>query len=63
MVLAALRSAITAEDLAFNVIDSEQTDNSPAALDIYQNQLDAIAKKENRIKMAYVDGIDTLEEE
>lgn len=45
MVLNALRSAITAEDLAFNVIDSEQADNSPAALDIYQNQLDAIAKK------------------
>lgn len=62
MVLDALKSAITAEDLAFNVIDSEQADNSPAALDIYQNQLDAIAKKENRIKMAYVDGIDTLEE-
>lgn len=61
MVLAALKVAISSENLSFKVINDSQS-NYPAAIDIYQNQLDELAKKEKRIKMAYMDGIDTIEE-
>ena len=61
MVLAALKDAISSENLSFKVINDSQS-NYPAAIDIYQNQLDELAKKEKRIKMAYMDGIDTIEE-
>lgn len=62
MVLAALKDAISSENLSFKVINTDSQSNYPAAIDIYQNQLDELAKKEKRIKMAYMDGIDTIEE-
>lgn len=61
LILAAMKSVLDSGELSFTVIDSTaHADGSERS--VLLARLEEIDKKENRIKQAYRDGIDTLEE-
>lgn len=60
-VLDALKDLLTQERFDFEVIRT-QTDYQVNTLLFYQNELKKIEVREERMKLAYMDGIDTLEE-
>ena len=60
-VLDALKELLTQEHFDFEVINT-QTDYQTNTLLFYQNELKKIELREERMKLAYMDGIDTLDE-
>lgn len=60
-ILDALKELLTQEHFDFEVINT-QTDYETNTLLFYQNELKKIEVREERMKLAYMDGIDTIEE-
>lgn len=60
-VIQALKESIETKDIIFNVIKNHTTEEIDK-VSILENQLAQLTQKEKRIKDAYRDGIDTLEE-
>lgn len=60
-ILESLKDVLTQEQFDFEVINT-QTDYQTNTLLFYQNELKKIEIREERMKMAYMDGIDTLDE-
>ena len=60
-VIQALKESIETQDIVFNVIKNHTTEEIDK-VSILENQLVQLTQKEKRIKDAYRDGIDTLEE-
>ena len=61
MVLKAFETAINSGNLKFRVISAESSENH-TAIDALRKKLESIEKKEIRIKSAYIDGVDTIDE-
>lgn len=61
IIIQALKESLESQDIVFNVIKNHTTEEIDKVA-ILENQLAQLSQKEKRIKDAYRDGIDTLEE-
>lgn len=62
VILEAIKAAMQDQNLAFEKVAPQQLKTDFSELEILQDQLQKISAKEKRIKEAYRNGIDTLEE-